>query len=115
MKTEKDKKVKTGLLTILFVLMMIDFLTTFIAVGFLGFTEVNFIPKLILSLFGFWAFFVIIILVFFVVTYLANLNYKVSMRDKKTYWTRFLGLFSAILLYIAVVFYNLLNIISVLK
>ncbi len=116
MKTQKkDEKTKGRLLGILFTLMMADFLTTFIAVGFLGFIEINFIPKVIISLFGFWWWFGFIILIFFVLALLADLNYKNAMRTKKTYWMKFLGLYFVISIYIITVFLNLLNIISVLK
>ncbi len=115
MNKKKDEKLKGRLLGILFGLMMCDFLTTFIVVGFLGFIELSFIPKVFISLFGFFGYFGFIILVFFMLTLLADFNYKIAMENKRNYWTRFLGLYMAISIYIVTVFSNLLNIIFTIK
>ena len=73
----KEEKKKGILLGSLFVLMMLDFITTFIGVGFLGFKEVNIVPRFIISVFGFWLYFIFIILVFILFTFFVNLNYKI--------------------------------------
>ncbi len=115
MNIEKEEKKKGRLLSSLFALMITDFLITFVAVGFLGFSEINIVPKAIISFTGFIGYFIFVIFCFFVLAFLTDFYYKDAIKRKQKHWNRFLGIKIVIGIYVFVVSLNLLNIIDVLK